>query len=38
MRVAIALCISVHSKVKQAADWMRVIRDCGLHLVAIEDI
>ena len=30
--------MAVHAKLKQASDWMREIRDCGLHLVSIEDI
>ena len=38
MRVAISLCMAVQVKLKQAADWMRVIRDCGLYLLSVEDI
>lgn len=38
MRVAIAICAAVYAKLKQAPDWMRVIRDCGLHIVTVEDI
>jgi len=30
--------MSVYNKIKQAPDWMRVIRDCGLHLISVEDI
>lgn len=38
MRVALAICHAVYGKVKQAPDWQRVIRDCGVHLTKVEHL
>jgi hypothetical protein len=37
-RISIAVCHAIQAKVKWAADWLRVIRDCGLIILKIEDI
>lgn len=38
MRAALAICLAVKAKVGKAADWQRVLRDCGVYLVTPEEI
>lgn len=38
VRVAVGLCHALLTKVKQTADWQRVIKDAGVHLTCAQDI